>query len=144
MSLVLRIFATVLLAGALLPQPPVQAIAPDSRAIALGTARALTGAPYRRGGTGPKAFDCSGLVQYAYKKAGKYLPRTAAGQFHATLPVVLRQRRPGDLVFFFKDGTVSHVGLYAGRNVIWHAPRPGEHVRPDRLWTRHVAYHTVP
>ncbi len=56
--------------------------------------------PYRYGGTGPDAFDCSGLVNYAHRQLGVTVPRTAAEQFAAATPVPRRDLRPGDLVFF--------------------------------------------
>ena len=52
-------------------------------AAALVAAESRIGAPYRYGGAGPDAFDCSGLVAYAYARAGITLPRTAAQQFAA-------------------------------------------------------------
>ncbi|MGW1077641.1 C40 family peptidase [Streptomyces sp. NPDC002537] len=111
--------------------------------MALRTAQALKGAPYRWGATGPRTFDCSGLTQYAYRRAGKMLPRTAAAQFAFTRPITVQHRRPGDLVFFPRHGTIGHVALYAGNGYIWHAPKPGGHVRRELLWTGRVMYHAV-
>ncbi|MCC2280954.1 C40 family peptidase [Streptomyces sp. ET3-23] len=126
-----------------LPCAVPKAAALEPRDVALRTAQALKGAPYRWGATGPLAFDCSGLTQYAYRKAGKKLPRTAAAQFAFTQPITVQHRKPGDLVFFPRHGVIGHVALYAGNGYIWHAPKPGGHVRRERLWTERVAYHTV-
>ena len=100
----------------------------------LQAAEARVGAPYRYGGAGPDAFDCSGLVTYAYAQVGIAVPRTAAQQFAAATPVGRNQLRPGDLVFFRLGGRgVSHVGIYAGGNQFVHAPQNGGQVRRASL-----------
>jgi cell wall-associated NlpC family hydrolase len=100
-------------------------------------AAAQKGDPYRWGASGPNAFDCSGLVYYVYKKRlGKNLPRTASAQRLATVRIAKAGIRPGDLVFFTSYGRVYHVGVYAGGNRVWHAPRPGQRVQLSRIWTR--------
>lgn len=97
-------------------------------------AEARIGAPYRYGGSGPDAFDCSGLVAYAYASAGIKLPRTAAAQFAAATPVRRSDLEPGDLVFFRVSGRdVSHVGIYAGNDEFVDAPQSGGRVRTARL-----------
>ncbi|MFI9836739.1 C40 family peptidase [Nonomuraea sp. NPDC051941] len=105
-----------------------------SKAVAV--AKNQVGDPYRYGGTGPGSFDCSGLVQYAWKKAGVKLPRVAASQFARTKnKVSWRNLRPGDLMFFRGLG---HVGMYVGKGKMVHSPRTGERVRIDKLseWRR--------
>jgi cell wall-associated NlpC family hydrolase len=77
------------------------------------------GSPYRYGATGPNAFDCSGLVSWAYEKAGKSLPRTSRAQSKVGTPVSRDNLQPGDLVFFYNP--VSHVGIYIGDGKIVHA-----------------------
>ena len=83
--------------------------------------RALSkvGAPYRWGATGPNAFDCSGLVSWAYKSSGVSLPRTSRAMSRVGTPVARADLRPGDLVFFYRP--VSHVGIYIGNGKIVHA-----------------------
>lgn len=81
----------------------------------------LKGIPYRFGGTTTKGFDCSGFVQYAFKKSGNPISRTTLGQYAQTSKV--SSPKPGDLVFFkntYKKG-VSHVGIYVGNNKFVHA-----------------------
>jgi cell wall-associated NlpC family hydrolase len=101
---------------------------------ALLTAQSRIGTPYRYGGSGPDAFDCSGLVAYAYQRAGVALPRTAAQQYALARPVPRAELRPGDLVFFRLSGReVSHVGIYAGDGQFVHAPQTGGQVRTANL-----------
>ena len=110
-------------------QPPA-----DRGTALLLAAESRIGAPYRYGGTGPDAFDCSGLVNYAHRQLGITVPRTAAAQFAAATPVPRRDLRPGDLVFFRLQGpAVNHVGIYAGDDRFVHAPQSGGTVRVARL-----------
>ncbi|GAA5123961.1 C40 family peptidase [Pseudonocardia adelaidensis] len=90
-----------------------------TRAAALDHAMSKIGSPYRYGASGPNAFDCSGLVSWAYKKVGKALPRTSRAMSNVGTPVSRADLQPGDLVFFYKP--VSHVGIYIGNGKIVHA-----------------------
>ncbi|MER5504670.1 C40 family peptidase [Streptomyces sp. NPDC002766] len=102
--------------------------APDSRAAAaVAYAYAKLGSPYVWGATGPDAFDCSGLVQSAYRSAGVSLPRTTYAQIDAGRRVSRSELLPGDLVFFYSG--ISHVGLYIGNGQMIHAPNPSAPVR---------------
>ncbi|MEU9148489.1 C40 family peptidase [Streptomyces sp. NPDC048349] len=107
---------------------------------AMAVAASKRGAPYAYGATGPKRFDCSGLTLYAFRKAGRRLPRTADQQYEQTRHIPPVQRAPGDLVFFPRGSTMGHVGIYAGRDKIWHAPRPGGRVRLEQIWSGNVRY----
>ncbi len=82
---------------------------------ALKVAASKKGSPYRWGAAGPRRFDCSGLTLYAFKKAGKQLPRTAAAQYNKTKHISATKRTLGDLVFFHSGSSVYHVGIYAGQ-----------------------------
>jgi cell wall-associated NlpC family hydrolase len=115
---------------------PQQAEATTAGSKALRVAASKKGAPYKWGATGPSRFDCSGLTLYAYKKAGKRLPRTTQQQYNATRHISKSQRKPGDLVFFHSGRTVYHVGIYSGRGRIWHSPKPGAKVRLETIWSR--------
>jgi cell wall-associated NlpC family hydrolase len=86
------------------------------------------GVPYRYGGSTTDGFDCSGLVQFAYARAGKSIPRTTADQWRRLSPVAGNDLRVGDLLFFRIDGRISHVGLYLGRGRFVHAPSSGREV----------------
>ncbi|NGO14290.1 NlpC/P60 family protein [Streptomyces sp. HC44] len=102
--------------------------APNSRAAAaISYAYEKLGSPYVWGATGPDAFDCSGLMQAAYRSAGISLPRTTYAQIDAGERVSRSELRPGDLVFFYSS--VSHVGLYVGNGQMIHAPNSSAPVR---------------
>jgi peptidoglycan DL-endopeptidase CwlO len=98
-------------------------------ALAVAAAEQMVGAPYVWGASGPHAFDCSGLMLYAYQQAGVALPRTSQEQLNAGTHVRLDQARPGDLVIY--RGDASHVGMYVGGGQVVHAPYPGARVRYD-------------
>lgn len=94
----------------------------------LMSALALTGTPYKFGGTSPETgFDCSGFVSYVFKQAANFtLPHgaLAISQIGQNIPV--DQLQPGDLVFFNTlKSTFSHVGIYIGDNRFVHAPSAG-------------------
>jgi cell wall-associated NlpC family hydrolase len=101
----------------------------------VAAAKAQKGKPYGLGSAGPRAFDCSGLVRFSYRRAGVRLPRTAAQQYRSARKVSRRAARPGDLVFWLSGGNVYHVGIYAGGNRVWHAPKPGDRVELAKIWT---------
>ena len=86
------------------------------------------GVPYSYGGTTTRGFDCSGLVQYAWFKAGKQIPRTTSQQWRQLSPIRSRDMREGDLLFFRIDGQISHVGMYLGDRRFVHAPSSGREV----------------
>ena len=116
------------------PTTPGGPVGTDPGRAVLEVAQSRIGAPYRYGGSGPDAFDCSGLVTYAHRQIGIAVPRTAAEQFDAATPVQRSELRPGDLVFFRLDSrNVSHVGIYAGDDRFVHAPQSGGHVRMASL-----------
>ncbi|MEK2478538.1 MULTISPECIES: C40 family peptidase [Streptomyces] len=113
-------------------------------AKALQIAASKEGSPYKWGAQGPDSFDCSGLTRYSYRRAGRTLPRTAAAQYRHTEHVSRSSRKGGDLVFFHSGSGVYHVGIYAGDDRIWHAPKAGAVVRLERIWSRSVWYGRVP
>ncbi|MBB2911882.1 cell wall-associated NlpC family hydrolase [Streptosporangium becharense] len=98
---------------------------------AVSVAKKQIGDPYRWGATGPGAFDCSGLVKYAWGKAGVTLPRITHSQYRAIRKKVSWSNlRPGDLLFFSGKG---HVGMYVGKGRMVHSPSSGKTVRIVKL-----------
>jgi cell wall-associated NlpC family hydrolase len=100
---------------------------------ALSFAARQLNTPYLWGGTGTGGFDCSGLVQAAYRAGGIALPRVAQDQYDAGPPVAGGSPvEPGDLVFFGTGPAgVDHVGLYVGAGEMIDAPHTGALVRFD-------------
>jgi len=91
------------------------------------------GVPYRYGGSTTDGFDCSGLVHYAYRQAGRAIPRTTDSQWRSLQPVSSGRLRVGDVLFFNIDGKISHVGLYLGSRRFVHAPSSGRDVTIEEL-----------
>ena len=104
------------------------------------TAERFVGVPYRWGGSTPGGgFDCSGFTQAVYQLNGLNLPRSSKIQYQAGAPIKQSQLSRGDLVFFATSGgrTVSHVGIYTGRNRFIHAPGRGKRIRTDTFSNRY-------
>ncbi|MDT0330153.1 C40 family peptidase [Nocardiopsis lambiniae] len=97
----------------------------DVQAV-LDFARAQIGKPYVWGGTGPNGYDCSGLVQAAWRQAGVSLPRTTYDQVNAGTRVSRDQVQPGDLLFFYSESAPSHVGIYSGNGMMIHGSNPSK------------------
>lgn len=112
----------------------------------LNYATEYLGTPYSWGGgdaSGPTkgiaqgantvGFDCSGLAQFVYAKAGLSIPGDTYSQFQTGLPVPKEQLQPGDLVFFkgsdSKGGLPGHVGIYVGGGKMIQAPHTGDVVK---------------
>ncbi|MEU2871290.1 NlpC/P60 family protein [Streptomyces olivoreticuli] len=114
--------------GSLAGLPDLVGLSSRGAAAAMA-ARSAVGTPYAWGATGPGAFDCSGLMQWAYGRAGVGLPRTSQAQRNAGRHVSLSEAQPGDLVIYRNDA--SHVGMYVGNGQVVHAPYPGARVRYD-------------
>ncbi len=111
--------------GGLLNSQPVRA------QKALRAAESKIGSPYVYGAAGPNAFDCSGLVYWAYKQVGKTIPRDSYGQLGGGTAVPsLAAARPGDVLIFNGGG---HAGIYAGDGVFVHSSTEGVPVKRDRV-----------
>ncbi|SDD55762.1 C40 family peptidase [Rhodococcus tukisamuensis] len=80
--------------------------------IALAAATTQTGKPYLWGGTGPNAWDCSGLTQWAFRQAGVNLPRVSQDQAWVGASIPFAAMAPGDIITFRTAN--DHVGIYAG------------------------------
>lgn len=85
-----------------------------SAASIVAFAKAQVGDAYVSGGTGPNAWDCSGLVQAAYRTAGIDLPRVSQSQSTAGTQVSLDNLQPGDILYWGGAGSAYHVAIYIG------------------------------
>jgi cell wall-associated NlpC family hydrolase len=93
---------------------------------AVQAALSQLGDPYVWGADGPSSYDCSGLMMYAWGKAGVSLSHSSKAQASEGRRVSKSQLMPGDLVFYYSP--ISHVAMYIGGGRIVHAPRPGKSV----------------
>jgi cell wall-associated NlpC family hydrolase len=102
---------------------------------AVAVAREQIGKWYRYGGAGPRTFDCSGLVQYSYRKAGVRLPRTADQQHrHVDRHVRWKNLAAGDLVYFNGDQHTGIISKVSGHKVYMiHAAHTGTRIKQVRI-----------
>lgn len=108
-------------------QPAKQQASTQSSSTAqtvVNAAKSQIGKPYVWGATGPNAYDCSGLVQYAYSQAGKNIGRTTYQQACAGQHVSVSQAQAGDILMWGD----YHDAIYVGNNQYVHAPQPGQNV----------------
>jgi cell wall-associated NlpC family hydrolase len=123
----------------------------SAASVAIDAAMHYLGTPYAWGGGGsggpgpglpPDAgvvgFDCSGLTQYAYARAGIWIPRNSRAQY-SSLPKVSRgSLQAGDLVFWGWDPgnwqTIHHVAIYLGDGRVLQAPESGDVVKISSMW----------
>lgn len=116
------------------PSPaPAPAPATSAAAVAVEVALAQVGKPYQWAGAGPNSYDCSGLVQYAWGRAGVYLPHYSVSQYEDTQRIGASQLEPGDLVFYDTGSGAqpNHVTIYIGGGRIITADSPGTVVRVE-------------
>jgi cell wall-associated NlpC family hydrolase len=99
----------------------------SAAAVAVAAAEGRVGDPYVWGAAGPGAFDCSGLVMWAYAQAGVYLPHYSGAQYDDTIHIPMSDLEPGDLVFPADPG--EHVAIYIGNGEIVQAPYTGANVQ---------------
>ena len=120
-------------AGRMVDLARAEGISSDKAELVSGvvaTATAAMGTPYQWGGTGGAGggFDCSGLIQYAYREHGIQLPRTSRAQAQVGVAVEkeLGKLAPGDILTFSNSGGhVTHVALYVGEGKIIHSANGG-------------------
>jgi peptidoglycan DL-endopeptidase CwlO len=111
--------------------PPEAAVpAPDAGGegmVAVQAALTRIGSPYSWGAAGPSAFDCSGLVMWAFGQAGLNLPHSSQALARGGQAVSMDQMQPGDLITYYSDA--SHVAIYIGDGMMVHASTYGTPVR---------------
>ena len=100
--------------------------APEAATV-IQAALSRIGSPYSWGGSGPNAFDCSGLVMWSFQQAGISLPHSSQALASGGQPVSMDQMQPGDLVTYYSDA--SHVAIYIGDGMMVHASTYGTPVR---------------
>ena len=105
------------------PQASTQSNSSTAQTV-VSAAQSQIGKPYVWGATGPNAYDCSGLVQYAYSQAGKNVGRTTYQQAGAGQHISVSQAQPGDILMWGD----YHDAIYVGNNQYVHAPQPGQNV----------------
>ncbi len=110
------------------PAPAQQQTAGD---VALDAAKTKVGAMYSWGAAGPYNFDCSGLVQWSFEKAGRSVGRTTHDQYRKGSGVKRSRLRKGDMVFFYSGP--SHVGIALGDGRMVHAPSSGKKIQVVRM-----------
>ncbi|WP_396452986.1 C40 family peptidase [Actinomadura sp.] len=102
------------------------------------------GWPYVWGGESEAegGYDCSGLMQFAFAKAGIRLPRVAADQARAGWVIPYSKAEPGDMLIWANDptapGYISHIALYLGDGKMIAAPRRGTVVQVQNVYTRNM------
>ncbi|MFF4243891.1 C40 family peptidase [Streptomyces sp. NPDC001822] len=92
----------------------VSSSATGSAASVVAFAQSHVGDAYVSGGTGPNSWDCSGLVQAAFRTVGVDLPRVSQDQSTAGTQVSLDNLQPGDILYWGGAGSAYHVGIYVG------------------------------
>lgn len=90
--------------------------------------KAQVGDAYVMGGTGPNSWDCSGLVQAAFRQVGVDLPRVSGAQSTAGTPVSLSNLQVGDILYWGSAGSAYHVGVYIGNGQYLDAANPSKGV----------------
>jgi len=110
----------------------------------LKVAARYKGVPYRRGGTTPSGFDCSGYTMFVFNKIGITLPRVAQDQLNWATRISAKEARPGDLAFYMSGKYAYHAAIYAGHGLIWHSPHPGARVEKVSIRNHKMAYGRIP
>lgn len=97
----------------------------DVRVDLVQYAKQFLGNPYVWGGTSlTKGADCSGFVMSIFKKYGYSLPHSSAAQGNCGKKISMAEAKPGDLIFYGKNGSINHVAIYIGNGQVIHASSP--------------------
>ena len=140
-NLILLPFLTLVVLLGLTALGPTEADAASKARVSRAATVALqqVGDPYRYGAAGPRAFDCSGLMQYSFRRAGIKVPRTSSAQARRAHRIPKSKLRRGDLMFFTNGGGVYHAAMFIKRDrrgvVMVHSPGRGKRVQRAHPWT---------
>jgi cell wall-associated NlpC family hydrolase len=119
------------------------ALAPTASAETVGQravreASTHNGQPYVYGAAGPTRFDCSGFTMFVWGRMGKRLPHNSSQQYSssAVRHIAKSDKQAGDLIFMRNSsGRITHVGIYVSNNRWWVAPKSGDHVKLQTLYS---------
>lgn len=115
------------------PTPAPAPSPPSGGNGAISAAKSMLGTPYRWGGESPSGFDCSGLVVWAYRQAGRGgLPHSSRALVSMGRRISVGQLAPGDLVAY--GSPVHHIGIYVGGGQYIHSPRTGDVVKISSIY----------
>lgn len=120
----------------------------NAREKIVSSARNHLGVPYKYGGNGPSAFDCSGFTRYCMRDIGVELARNSTHQSRQGKKIKINQAKTGDLVFFGRGSKIEHVGIVMEKNarslyVIHASTSKGviiEDVLSSRYWKPRILY----
>ncbi|BCN30935.1 C40 family peptidase [Anaeromicropila herbilytica] len=88
------------------------------------------GNPYVWGGTSlTNGADCSGFTQSIFRNYGISIPRTSRTQATGGKVISISQMQQGDLIFYDRNGTINHVGIYIGNGKVISASSPETGIR---------------
>lgn len=142
-----RVISIIVIAGLLLVGATVSAEAGKARRISrishgVNVALNQIGDPYVYGASGPRSYDCSGLVYYGYHKRGPrfHMPRSAAAQYQRVRHIPKRRMKRGDFLYYYDSGghvyhTAIFLGWRHGRRRVLEAAHTGTNVRRSTPWT---------
>jgi cell wall-associated NlpC family hydrolase len=105
--------------------PPANASGAAATAVAFALAQ--RGEAYVFGANGPDTWDCSSLMQAAYREAGISIPRTTYGQAVVGSAVPRGSVQPGDLIIYYAEQ--SHVSMAIDGTRAVHAATEGVPVK---------------
>lgn len=122
------------------PERIHQALSSTDVEKAISAAESQKGKPYAWGGTGPNSFDCSGLVQYSFERAGVSLPRVAHDQVNSGTRVTYAKAERGDVLYWTDGGGYAyHVAIYLGGGRMIDAPNSGSEISERAVTSYNLA-----
>jgi peptidoglycan DL-endopeptidase CwlO len=134
-----RVLSLVVLTGSLVAGTTVTAAPASAETLgqrAVAEAKRHAGKPYQYGAAGPSRFDCSGFTLYVFSRFGKKLPHNSTQQYNRVHKVAKTQKQVGDLIFMrSSSGRITHVGIFAGSGKWWVAPKAGDVVKLQSLYS---------
>lgn len=110
-------------------------------------AKQFIGAKYVWGASDPaRGFDCSGFIQYIYKRIGIDLPRVSYQQMGAGRRVDPKDLQVGDLIgwdYSDRNPGADHIGMYIGNGQFIHTNDPSKPLRIEALSSKPQNYYAT-